>query len=619
MKKNFFKKAASLALALALTAGVAACGGEPGGNGGSTGNGGNGGNGGNTNVNVDNSKQQIYVFSVNNGMGYKWAEKMAADFNALPENADYQVIVQTGADDLLTTMNNAIQAESTDVSIYFGCQSAITSMIKDNRFIDLTSVYETTLAGESTSIKDKTIDYQLYKDAFSDTDGNGIYAVPYSTGMSGMVFDYEFFLENGYLDYASVDAQADIEAQGGAVEVKNGKLVATAAFGNYSVGDTILTAGKDGKYGTYDDGQALTEADFYKLLAKIINNQHSPYIFTTQSLEAYVPVIYQGIMAQNMGYDNYYNFMALNGDIKDVSGATEATLTAATGASAWQTQTVKNAYEAGMNFFYRTIIGNLGTVGEQTFKPSDVLHKSCVNSASLTHLEAQDKFISGHYDNVGYSAFLIEGTWWENEAKGTFDNLLPIEDEPRGFGEREYRYYLYPVSDNQITDSDKSVMAVQDDGCGVLFNNTRVFKNLKSGVTKDAFIQKCKDFIAFTLSNANLEYYTTTTGNPRPFNYTVSDENLAKMTPFQRNCWEITHDTEHISIVYPNILNNLSIVRSLGQLSSYQVAAGKKTPYSVLNRNNEQKFTVEQYLDGVYNYVASNYATCYNNVKSYIK
>lgn len=610
MNKKWIK-AVSLALALGLTTGLVACGGT---GGTSSGNGGD-----QTNTNIDPNKQQIYVYAVNNGMGYKWAEKMAADFNALPENSSYQVVVQTGANDLLTNMNNALQAESTDVSIYFGCQSSIVPMIRDGRFVDITDVYETTLAGESKSIKDKTLDYQLYKNAFSGMDGNGIYAVPYSTGMSGMLFDYEYFLEYDYLDYAKVSEKDAVEAQGGSVKVANGKLVATAAFGNYKEGDKILTAGKDGKYGTYDDGQATTIEDFYKLLSKIIGNQHAPYIFNTQSVEAYVPTVYQAIMAQNMGYENYYNFMALSGDIKNKNGEVEATLTAANGASAWKTDTIKNAYDESLEFFYRTIIGNLGTVGDKTYKPNQVLHKSCVQSTSMSHLEAQDKFISGYQDSVGYSAFLIEGTWWENEAKGTFDNLIPMDEEKRGFGEREYRYYLYPSTSTQVTSSDKSVMAVQDDGCGVLFNNTRVLKKLKSGITKDDFISKCKEFLAFTLSDANLEYYTTTTGNPRPFDYTISEENLAKMTPFQRNCWEITHDTEHVSIVNPNIMSNLSVVRTIGQLSNYQASASVKTPYAALNRNRAQQISLDTYVSTLYDYIDKNYSKSYNLVKNYIK
>ncbi len=599
-------------MALALAAfGFIGCGG--------TGNAGGGENSDPTNEPADPTKQQIVVYAVDNGMGYKWAEKMASDFNALPENSAYQVVVQHGAKDLLTGMNNDLKAGSTDVSIYFGCQSAITTMIRDGRFIDISDVYKMKPNGDEKTIEEKTIDFQLYKNAYCDLSGNGIYAVPYSTGMSGMLFDYEFFLEYGYLNYAATSEKSAVEEQGGAVKEEKGKLVATAAFGNYKEGDKILTKGKDGKYGTYDDGQAITEEEFFTMIKKIISNQHAPYVFTTNSIEAYVPVVYQGMMAQNMGYENYYNFMTLKGDLKNKSGAVEATLTPATGATAWTTDVVKNAYQESLDFFYRTIIGHVGTINGSTYKPADMLHKSCVSSLSLTHLEAQDKFISGHYEDVGYSAFLIEGTWWENEAKGTFENLTPIEDEPRGFGEREYRYYLYPTTATQVTAANKSVMAVQDDGCGVLFNNSKVFKNLKSGITKDDYIKKCKEFLAYTLSDDCLEYYTTTTGNPRPFNYEISAENLAKMTPFQRNCWEITHDTENISIVYPNVLNNLSPVRTIGQLRNYQASDSVKTPYEALNRNRDKQIALDTYVDAVYTYVAKNYTSSYNVVKDYIK
>ncbi|MBR2375623.1 MAG: hypothetical protein IKA88_04990, partial [Clostridia bacterium] len=53
---------------------------------------------------IDETKQQIYVYAVDNGMGYRWAETFAEEFNALPENSEYQVVVYHGADNL-TIMN----------------------------------------------------------------------------------------------------------------------------------------------------------------------------------------------------------------------------------------------------------------------------------------------------------------------------------------------------------------------------------------------------------------------------------------------------------------------------------------------------------------------------------
>ena len=200
-------------------------------------------------VSVDESKQQIYVYAVDNGMGYRWAETFAEEFNALPENSAYQVVVYHGADNL-TIMNTALQAGTTDVNIFFDSNSRISPMIRENRLIDVSDVYEMTAPGDSEKIREKTIDFQLFKNAYSDLNGNGIYAIPYSTGMSGMVFDYGFFLENGYLNYAKTSEKAAVEAQGGVVSAEGNRLKVSTAFGNYKVGDYVLTAGKDGKYGT---------------------------------------------------------------------------------------------------------------------------------------------------------------------------------------------------------------------------------------------------------------------------------------------------------------------------------------------------------------------------------
>ncbi|MBR2375892.1 MAG: hypothetical protein IKA88_06355, partial [Clostridia bacterium] len=350
----------------------------------------------------------------------------------------------------------------------------------------------------------------------------------------------------------------------------------------------------------------------------IIENDHAPFIFSTNSVEAYVPTVYFGMMAQNMGYENYYNFMTLNGEIKSKTGEVEATLTTATGISAWDTQTVQNAYQASLEFFNRTIIGNVGSINGEQYLPDQMLHKSCVSSISLSHLDAQDNFISAYQSsNIGYSAFLLEGTWWENEAKSAF-NELPNDDngESRKFGEREYRYYLYPTTSTQVTGADKSVLACQDDGCGVLFNN--VPAKLKEGITAEDFIQKCKEFLAYTLSDKSLEYYTASTGNPRPFEYDISAENLAKMTPFQRNNLQIIQDTEHISIVYPNIINNVNPIRTFGGFDNYQINSSVKTPWAALKRAQDNPLTVSEYITRITSYAKSNYSSCYDKIKEYV-
>ncbi len=581
--------------------------------------------------NIDSEKTQIYVYAVNNGVGYKWTEYMAEEFNKLPGNENYQVVPLTGTSDLLVTIDSQVAAKTTNVNIYFGSQSAITNMITNDRLIDIEDVYEMKVDGNDTKIKDKTIDFDMYKAAFCDLNGNGIYAVPYTYGVNGLLFDYKFFLDNDYLIYAATSEKSAVEAQQGATcEVQVVKdverLVATSAFGNYKVGDVILSAGKDGKYGTYDDGQAKTMAEFKTVLASIMDNNHFPLLYSTQYVEAYTQSSYLGTFVQSIGYENFKNFVQFKGDIKGADGQVQATLTTANGYTAWDTEAVNNAYLDAVNFYYEIVMGNVGNIGGSDYTADRMIHPSSFHTTSLSHTGAQDKFVTG-FRTDDKAAFMHEGVWWERtEAVNTLNGLekYGTTSDPRGFGKREYRYYLVPQMENQITPADQSIFTCQDDGCGVLLNN--IPETLKTKEEQDAFVAKCKEFLAFTLSNDNLEYYTATHGIPRPFKYELSEESYNSLTPFEKNVWNMISDTEHITVYSPNVLNNTTIIRSYAKLSNWETSkiqkgatnAEYKRPYDAF-KSVTTPLTVSEYINGIKTKISENYISVYYDmVKEYI-
>ena len=109
--------------------------------------------------------------------------------------------------------------------------------------------------------------------------------------------------------------------------------------------------------------------------------------------------------------------------------------------------------------FMNSYFNNSGT-------SSKYLH-SLVKDKSKNHLDAQNTFLLGYRNNAGnkLSAMLVDGMWWENEAKEFF-NALGAQDASRGFGQREYRIMLLPDFEGQK--SDKSVIAAGDAGKALL-------------------------------------------------------------------------------------------------------------------------------------------------------
>ena len=510
---------------------------------------------------IDDSKQQIYVYVTDDGRGYTWAEDLAVKFNALPENSNYQVVVRHGAD-AITTFSSHLEAKTTDINIFFGSYNSFTSMIEKGQLLDVSDIYEMKVDGTDVKIKDKMKYYEDYVANFRNVRGQGTYGIPYTQVSNGnLVFDYDFFLANDYMVYAETSELDAINTQAGSVvaETSGNKIKATVAFGNYEVGDYVLSKGKDGKYGTYDDGQHTTMEGFNSLISKIVRDHNVPYIYTAKYGAGYTEPIFTSLMAQTMGYENYSNFMKLSGELKDASGNTQFTFTQSNGADAWASDVVKNAYNDAAKFYSENIIGFSDIAAREKM----VWGKTLNNKSSFSHQDAQAEYVMGFYTanaDVGEPAFIVEGTWWEFEAKNSLVNSEKY-GEGRGFGKREYRNYLLPVTENQIGAKDVTIIS-GDLSHGVLFNN--IPEDLK--VTKDEFIAKCKDFMAYTLTDENMAYYTEITGIEKPLRYSLSDAQYAKLTPYQKNTREMLSDTEHIKQVI--ISKNVNPIRSYGGIDN---------------------------------------------------
>lgn len=160
---------------------------------------------------------------------------------------------------------------------------------------------------------------------------------------------------------------------------------------------------------------------------------------------------------------------------------------------------------------------------------------------------------------------LVEGTWWENEARSLF-NSISAQDPEYGFGKRNYRYMLLPNIDGQN--------GAFGNGKGSVFNasDTGGIVVRKQGNDETEKLSKIKEFLAMTLSDSCLRNFTKTTGIARPFEYNLTESEVQEMTPFARNAYEIYNDTENISIIrldvtryaqpilYTSRINNISFI-----------------------------------------------------------
>lgn len=128
---------------------------------------------------------------------------------------------------------------------------------------------------------------------------------------------------------------------------------------------------------------------------------------------------------------------------------------------------------------------------------------------------------------------LLDGEWWENEARGYFGEMASI-DENYGYGKRNFKFLPMPAIDGQKSDK-RTVVSFSSGSIGFVS-------------TKAARKDIAKLWIRFMHQNSQLTTFTTTTGSSLPYKYTLSDEAYASLTPFAKSVWDVKHD-ENVEII----------------------------------------------------------------------
>lgn len=512
MKKAFKVFAAAMAFAMCGTV-LASCGGS-------------GTNGGRSN------KNEIVVepFS-GSGFGYQWLKDLAEEW--MQANPDYKVKVKENSTNLSGTQLAQIEAGTTTTDVYFGSYPNYSSGFYKGYFEDLTDMLSMKPDGDSgLTVQEKIVDFDNWKKVASKVayDENteefsysGCYMLPHSTTISGLVYDHDQFLNNGWLDYAenTDDVKNALTAQGITYEVSGDKLIFKSATGivNYEVGDEILTAGKDGKYGTYDDGQPQTMADFQKMIEDIVASNKIPFIYS--SMDEYVTELANAYVVQYAGMDVYDALTAFDSNGKEIKlrDGSSAVIDWSNGYLAQSAEGIEDA----VSFIYDYFLKN----------------SSFFTTGNYVQ-DAQDKFISGGIGQGDYVAMIMEGNWFELEASETL-KAAGKRNPQKGYGKVDYRMMLLPAIEGQ-----KGI-----DGEG----NGTVFPAVEAGAIairtqEDADkLAAIKSFVLYTLTDKALSETTVKTGLIRGYKYELSAEQIAEMTPFQKTCYQIYQDTENVKVI----------------------------------------------------------------------
>lgn len=467
----------------------------------------------NEEVEIDSTKAQLYIANYNGGFGTEWLKNAAARFEEkfkdvefLPGTKGVQILIsnsKTSADVWLST------AESSINEIFFTENFVYGDFVSQDVLLDITDIVTGDLSastvlqgltgsavdlGDTGSIADKLTDDQ--KDYYG-VDGK-YYALPHYMGTMGIVYDIDLFVDEKL--YLAADKD---NGNGGFIITDNDER----------------SKGPDGKAGTSDDGLPATFEEFYALCEYMKDKSIVPLIWSHAS---YMPKLMDVIYAQNAGYEEYmlnYTFSGtantlLNDDLTPMGPTT------ITPENAYLLSRQEGLY-ASLDFIYNIITQKL--YGAQY----------CFSTA-MTHLEIQEEFLKSRFNAKSDIAMMVDGNWWENEANMVWTDMANTPGAAKN--ERNIGFMPMPFLNESLVGTDRTLVDA---------NYSAAF--IKANIAEEK-VPLAKLFLQFTSTEAELQHFTTACGQPRNFNYELTDEQYNSLSTFQKTVWDLKAEAD---VVYP--------------------------------------------------------------------
>lgn len=520
------------------------------------------------------------------GFGDKWLNDMISEWKGKTEYKGYNVVVvpsaYLGGDQILQ-----IESGTSLTDVFFGSNPEYKNglYLNDGKgyFEDLSDVTDSSAYQETKLIKDKipnfekgwkgTAGKQTYNEATGKIETNGIYMLPYTQTFTAPIFNYDDWVEKGILTPATAteETKATLNEQGIVYTQEGNSLVFQSApfESTYVKGDVIMSAGKDKKFGTYDDGQPVTYDEFKKMYSKLLAEYTNTCV--TSDAGCYSEDLVLDVFAQINGVEGYNALAKFDSNGKEValSDGTKEVITYENGNHAYRLPGVKTA----MDYFYNYFCDS----------------KEGYTSVELYVGEAQAKYCQGLSSADHSIATIYEGNWFENQAKDRLANAL--KNHPNNhLGKLDFRYLMTPNFDGQL--------GIDGKGNGTCLTGSEFGCIAVTKQESDEKLSAIKDLLRFFLSDEQLSKATASSGISLAYNYSLSDEQLHQMAPSQKYAYQIMHDEENVKILHQTtdkISSPMYFASSLG--STAIIRAGKNnvfsTPYGYMKSGTTSQFATD--------------------------
>lgn len=489
----------------------------------------------------DPTKTYLYIGNFEGGLGYLWLDYLAQEYMASHED----VVIKINNDkDRFADATLLERMDDYGNDMYFVNAVTYSNYVGRGRMLDITDIVTENLDGESRSIEDKM--NTTLRSYYKTKDGK-YYAVPFFDSIFGTVYDVDLFEREGlYFN-------------------ENGNLMCDDAS------STVKSAGPDGNPDTeYDNGLPATFAEWKHLVYTMSRGLSIvPYIWTGE----YTYYRYRYLTSLWADYEGKSNFdinMTFNGSYT-FDGDSEPT-----------DITVENAYllqkQLGKKYalrFAEHIIRN-GLYVASSFDSTN------------THMMAQRSYLlRAASDNP--VAMILEGGWWENEAREFFNTMAADSGAQYAYGTRKFAFMPAPKSDDGKSAGGTTL--ISSTGNSVVFI-----------VANTAVADLAKDFLRFVHSDHGLRTFTRMTGAIRPYNYELQQEDLNEMTHYAKNMWEI-YRSENTDISYVTLYYHNCFIQEASFLGSNwwwrSTVNGKEYLDALYEFSQERSLNAENYFLGL--------------------
>jgi hypothetical protein len=470
--------------------------------------------------NIDTTKSQLFISNYNGGYGSDWINAVKTRFEqeyATTSFQDGKVGVQLMIDNNKNTGIDIFSTASSSINeVFFAGNMFYYDWVGSNKFLNITDIIEAeNIKDDNKTIESKMSDEQI---SYYKTNKNEYYAIPHYSSFCGINYDIDLF-EFKKLYYAKNGVESenyalDMETYGG----YGGTVIYT--------GEGEKSAGPDGLHGTDDDGLPATYDEFFALCSYMQTRKGvTPFVWSGKYASYYIDYFLASLMADYEGYDQTMLNYTFEGKATNlISVSSQGTITALeeidiNSSNGWQVYSQAGRYYA-LEFLENIIKGNY------------VLTSSF---GSTSHIDAQTTFLKSSYNNEPI-AFLIEGTWWENEAKNTFKYMEQNYGDEYSKTNRRIGFLPLPKTSNDKIANEST-----------LVNTDTSLAFIKANIDNSKILL-AKTFLQFCNTDLSLQEYTSIVGFPKSIKYELDNTQYNKLSHYEKQIWDYNKNAK---IVHP--------------------------------------------------------------------